>query len=804
MTPFAALIACAVAVADWGPIRLDSDSVPLPPGVIARIGSTRFRHEGTCNRVHFPPDGRHILGVTDDTLYTWDAHTGITFAVTDLGGIVTESVLRADGALVFVTRSGRGAEAFLRVRPLAAGPTKTVLTFDDDGSCCLSPDGTRLAVRTAGLVRLFDTVDAKLLGDIRLSISDYDPHTLAVSPDNRNVLAAYRHWTEVREFATGNVVYAESVAGTDDEIHEAVFTPDGREVLCAVDGEKKNRLEVIDLKSGKVHRLHESTDRMRKIVVPPDGRTVYAARGPETIQIERTKGSVATFGSALTGSVRPFFSPDGRQLAMAGSTHQVTFWNPQSRQRVASAEDLEAAGHTLEFNRDGHRLILNDLDSPGVVQLVEVSQRRILRTIRFGRTEDVCLVPNGIEYAVATARHLRIRDATSDAVTFEANLNFPATPVVETIVGGRLALARGDERVDVWDRTANKRLASFPVERHRGFLPLPDGLSALSWELRKFGHEYLWDFRRTGLIDRQPYPDEKGFQAYGGRLKFDPMGRFALFQRTRSRAGLFDIKAARVRPYSLPFSSYDLSRCSFTTDGRCLAGWQRDHTALQSGISIIETSSGKLRCILPLHGELLASAFSPDGRMLAALSPTAPLYLFDYRGTLLNLPKSLDRTSLDAHWSQLLGDDGEASFRALRSLAAAPDSTIPFVRGKIAAAKGPMKPELDALVQSLEAPAFRDREAASKELTRIASVVEGELRAAEKGTESPEVRQRLEKVLRATLPESPESVRRTRIVEVVEWCGTAAAKQLLKEWAAGATGADLTKQAKLALARLGG
>ena len=183
-------------------------------------------------------------------------------------------------------------------------------------------------------------------------------------------------------------------------------------------------------------------------------------------------------------------------------------------------------------------------------------------------------------------------------------------------------------------------------------------------------------------------------------------------------------------------------------------------------------------------------------------STTAPVHLYDVRGTLLDLPKRLDRDSLAALWKSLNGNDAPEAFAALRRLSAAPVSTLPFLRERVKPATAVAKETISTLLESLDSPAFAEREKAAAELTRIADKIDVELRAAEKATASPEVRQRLEKILLSLRPDSPESVRRSRILEVVEWCGTPDAKALLKEWSAGAPDAALTREAKEALARV--
>ncbi len=234
----------------------------------------------------------------------------------------------------------------------------------------------------------------------------------------------------------------------------------------------------------------------------------------------------------------------------------------------------------------------------------------------------------------------------------------------------------------------------------------------------------------------------------------------------------------------------------FTRDGRTIAVYGR------KVMQLLEVQTGKLRFKFSHVESQRPLAFTPDGKHLAAIGSTAPIYLWDVRGSLKNYPAKLDRPTTEALWKDMCADDAETAFLALQRLAAAPATTLPFVRAAVRPAVAPDKEKVAAWIAALDAPAFRDREAAMKELKTVADTIAVELRAARDATPSPEVHERLNKVLATTYPETPESVRRTRIVELVEWCGTPDAKRLLADWSAGAKGSLLAAEAKAAVARL--
>src|SRR6476660_2700687 len=73
-----------IAAAEPGPaprvVRLDLDGDILSPGVVARLGSTRFQ-EVSANRVTISPDGTEAVCVDDYSVRVWNLRTGTLLSV---------------------------------------------------------------------------------------------------------------------------------------------------------------------------------------------------------------------------------------------------------------------------------------------------------------------------------------------------------------------------------------------------------------------------------------------------------------------------------------------------------------------------------------------------------------------------------------------------------------------------------------------------------------------------------------------------------------------------------------------------
>src|SRR5262249_47432523 len=65
----------APKLAAAGPVRQDYYGDPLPPGVLARLGTVQLRHR--LARVVFSPDGKSLVSAgTDQVVRFWDTATG--------------------------------------------------------------------------------------------------------------------------------------------------------------------------------------------------------------------------------------------------------------------------------------------------------------------------------------------------------------------------------------------------------------------------------------------------------------------------------------------------------------------------------------------------------------------------------------------------------------------------------------------------------------------------------------------------------------------------------------------------------
>jgi hypothetical protein len=177
----------------------------------------------------------------------------------------------------------------------------------------------------------------------------------------------------------------------------------------------------------------------------------------------------------------------------------------------------------------------------------------------------------------------------------------------------------------------------------------------------------------------------------------------------------------------------------------------------------------------------------------------------DRRQRIARLAHPLSSAHVARYWSALAGADPDETEDAMGYLVGAPAAerqTVAFLRQHLKPARPPDVQRLRALIADLDSARFAVREKAQRELEGVGEGAVPSLRKALAGNPSPEVRRRMESILKKPPKVSPETLRAIRAVEVLENIATPDARRLLESLAEGAPEAGLTRQAKAALARL--
>lgn len=246
---------------------------------------------------------------------------------------------------------------------------------------------------------------------------------------------------------------------------------------------------------------------------------------------------------------------------------------------------------------------------------------------------------------------------------------------------------------------------------------------------------------------------------------------------------------------------------AFSPDGRRLVIGCSDGT-----IRFIDAVTGQEIHKIAAHtNNIYSLAFSPDAKKLVSAGVDRSVKIWDAAaGRPANLAKiDLPPDQLEARWAELAGDDAGKAYRAVWTLAAAADQSLPYLRRHLRPAPC-LNPEQEKdakkLIRELDDRKFPIRQKATAELARFDEAVAPLLREALLGAPplSLDARRRVLQLLDdiANPIASPERMRAVRAIEVLESIGTPAARELLRELAAGLPGAKLTVEAEGALARV--
>jgi len=791
----------------------------LPPGAVRQLGSSRFRLHwgGQVNRVCFSPDKRYLAAATDQMAAVFDAATGRPVAcIRDL--TLAKPTFAIDGTLLIVGyREDASCPEVARYDP-ASGRLLGRVGFKGASvnvRSALSPDGLLFATVDEDRVLVFDAQSGARVASF--ASRDGGPDHYAFSPGGK-WFGMVTDWGRFVVFdrVTGGDVCRVEVKGFF--VRSFAFAPDGDRVVLA---SRTGEFEVLDLPAGTVRGRGKAArvEYASNLFIAMTGRgevLAYEAENQTARVYDVTTGRKVRALDGLGGLNPVVMSPDGTTLAGVMNGGGIGLWDVATGERFPQSSEPSGTISRLDFPSPGQ--LVGHAEEIGWLawDLGSGARRRIGPPIQPDTL--TAFSRDGKRVVAVDSRWVRVFDAEEGTELQKLPLGLePSDPSeVWFSPSGREVVVHRSRKFQVHDLTSGavRNVFYSALETGLGDRPLyisphgSGGWVAVAGSVRGAGSRSV--VRVCNILTGQPVYEiptaERdpaiAFSRDGAQFVIHGLGGDS------TCSTVYDTATGRVIRRGSYAEGLLLLNTPPSPDGRVvvLAGEE-------NSVRVVEVASGKVRMAFR-HGRPDppdldenhpfpdAVAFSPDGLLLATSGTDVPVFVWDLRRRQAPPGPEPDAAAAERLWRDLAADDAVAAFRAVTTLEKHPAAAVRLFREKVRPA-APVPPgQVARWVGDLDAPDYRTRAAADRALTRVADRAGPALRAAMATTASAEVRERLAGIIdRADRP-TPEGLRFARAVEALEYAGTAGARALLREWAAGAPGGRLTDEATAALARL--
>lgn len=783
--------------------RLDRYGDPLPPGAIARFGTVRLRQEGRLMSAVISPDGKFLATTSQgrESPALWELATGTKLRAWACPGEPGYPIaFTPDGKTLLATYSPTHQAPMLCLLDIATGNIRRVAGDTRRCSAAMSRDGRRIA--WCGTDQTTHILDMSTLRD-RTTIPGALYDALAFSPDGR-ILA----WTDgVNGIRLWNIVAAKlegRLLGHTAQIYWLAFAPDGKTLASRG---ADDTLRLWDVPAQKQARVVTKSPQIGRPAFSPDGKLLTDGAALWETATGKELRRWQTHGCYSAG-----FTPDGKSVFGVSRMFESApqFWDVASGKEIQRFAGHHAALAWVSFSGNGQSLTTTDEAQElrrwnvrtGAVQVVTRCAVRAFARSALSPDRQVLAT-----WEVDRAdRGVRLLDANTGKelhllgrhrwVSESGRAMAPWMPFAYAPDGKTVAWI-DRSRVVLCEMSSGRVIRDFPAAQGDLYCVAfsPDGsILAVGNQASTSTSIVMWDARTGKTLQSLGHGEPSEF------LRFSPDGSLLLSVSTGQRAQVWDVVSGK-KCFDLAGSEAGAWSADFSPSGRFVALPSCDS---KQGVRLWEiTTNQEVERFTSAVGASCA-AFSPQGRTLAAGYTDTTCLLWDLarRGNDVSLKATLTAPEQDALWLDP-SRDAATAYRAMWKLVGAPGDAVSLMRRTCKKAD-PVDAESVQLIGSLDSRRFSEREKAEKALERMGGRSLGAVRRALAGRVSADARPRLERVLERLLQPLTdlEEIRGVRAAETLELIGTPAARNVLKDLAAGDSADRLTREARGSLDRL--
>jgi WD40 repeat protein/beta-lactamase regulating signal transducer with metallopeptidase domain len=625
----AATITC-LAVAGIGPVGSASNGAPpaesaaepraqptadahgdrLPAGALARLGTTRLRHQGDVTFVAFAADGKALVTAgRDGTIRLWDLTTGKEirrFKRPQPGpakGAAPAAQVEIQAVMQLMSQGqNEGKRALVALAPggriLAAGNGNVIRLWDVQtgkevrsierlpgtlAGLLFSPDGKTLAGRTAG-------------GGLLLVAADTGKLIHHIKPAPRKASNAF-------------VI---SAGANGPEPPGMAFTPDSKTLVAAATDYEQDKaipsIKLWDLTTGReVRKIPVAGNgSVAAVAVAPGGKALAYGRGGVVHVCDLDTGKEMQRLKAPDNQVASLsYSRDGKILAARGRNQKLAVWD------AATGKALHALGDAAPLRRSTGGFIL--VSAGGGFSGPE--------------TRALAISPDGKQIASASGSTVRIWDAvTGKELPLQGGHRRPPA-AVRLSPDGKILISWGaDQVIRRWDAATGRALGAFAA-------PARTLLATFSADGRVVALANADNTIR--LHDTASGQELRRLTMQGSTvaLAFAPGAKMIAARGGNNLIHLFDVAAGKeLRQIALPSTAKPgqpgvlilgaagplagaAPGLAFSPDGKLLLSVVPGNSS--RALVIIDVATGKQLRKIDSPQPLASFAFSPDGRTVA-------------------------------------------------------------------------------------------------------------------------------------------------------------------------------------------